>query len=443
MSASPFAKLEALQFKENKTPLVPTIQSRLQGQIIKPRDELPNTLFNFSRVEFFEKEKNRCDDFTVIWGVPRSGKTMLMLQKIRHMAILQRWKDVILQGGISSLTDLHEKGYNIHLGKKWWADTYKNHFCLDLPDASRKIKKGGRNQMFAFDEGGDVATYKTKMTIENDEFIRLLQKIGELQDTFFYITALLALQDKDILRRAKWLYIIAHPHRENSNSAYVYKQWDDPARAEKNPFDLNDIFEKADKMRRLPTEQLYTKSVRYVGEVPYFWANSKVYELYLKMVKMPQMLNTDRKRRRWVPTAKYEKLLSATALMVYNLQVKDDKTPGMIRKLATTNDGKILVSADKVTELRTYGEHMFYKYAEIEDKLNPKTMDEKREAYRKAKEEAKQTEIEMKEIERLKEEQEDVAFRSFKGHGAGDFSLDEDDKPDSAIDDKKDDDEEF
>jgi hypothetical protein len=405
---------------------------------------ISNKIFNVSRIMHYEKKKTRSDCFCIIYGPVRSGKTMLLLQFMRNEGIIDLFEDLIFKYKIKNLSELQAHGVNVTLTKTWWKECFRNHFGFDTEDASRKIKKGGYGFNLAFDEGIDVASWMGGMSIEKEEFNKLLLKIGEFGDMFFFITASLTLIDKNVLRRAKWLCIIAHPHEKDSNTFYLYKQWDDPIRAEKNPFDLNDVLEKIDKYKHLPTEQIYKRSKCYLGEVSYPWINPKVYDLYLKMVKRPQMLMTERKRRKYVPISRYEKLMNYASILTRNLRVMDSKTSGMIRKMAVTNDGKYLISPVKIKELDEYGENLFYKYADFEDRLNEKTMDEKKEAFNKVKQEAKEKEIELKELEKLKEEKEGVAFKAFGRRSVGDFSTDEDDIPEfDESEDKENDKEEF
>ena len=388
--------------------------------------ELDNRLFNYYRIMHQEKVKTRSDNFTIIYGRPRSGKTMLELQLMRYHGIISLYDELIRKNRVQNLSELsHELGMDTRLPKKWWEQTFRDHFCFDTEDANKKIKKGGYNNVLAMDEGIDVASWMGGMTIEKEEWNKLLLKIGEFGNTFFFITASVSLLDKNTLRRAKWLFIIAKVHEKDSNSAYLYKQWDDPIRAEKNPFDLNDVFDKIDKFKYLPTEQIYQRSKCYIGEVTYPWINEKVYALYLKRVKHPQMLMTERKRQKYVPVSRYEKLLNYAAIVTRNLRVMDDKTQGQIRKLAMTNDGKFLIGPGKIKELDTYGENLFFKYADIEEKLSEKTMAEKQEAFRRAKEEAAKTKAELDEIERLKEDKEAFSFKAFRGRRSSEFSMDE------------------
>jgi len=297
-------------------------------------------LWEISRIMRKEKEKKQCDNFVIIYGLWRSGKSNLGMRLIQHDGLISK------HGYRKTLT-----GLSMHheLSKNWWANIFNNHYANTAGEMEAKIKVMPHGSTICVDEGADVASWHLQNTQEQSDMIRLLQKTGKLGHTTIFITPSRSLLTKNILQRAKWMFIIPFEHDGKGNHAYLYRNYSDPARAEKNPFDLNYLFDKVEKYKKMPTERIYTISNRFTGTTYFRWIHPEIYDQYEKIVKDPHMFQTVRKRA--VPYRTHAQVKYALMSILSNLRTMDDKTYVMMRKLSTTRFGEVLLKEPKIKDL--------------------------------------------------------------------------------------------
>ena len=305
-------------------------------------------LWDISKIMRKDKEKTKSDNVVLIYGLWRSGKSNLGMKLIENDGLISKYGYMRKKPTRRDVFDKNGKLYP-GLNKPFWDNIFRNHYANSAAEMAAKIKSLEKNSVICVDEGIDVAGWHQQMTAEQSDMIHLLQKTGKLGHTTIFITPSRALLTKNILQRAKWMMIIPGEHDGRGNYAHLYRNYKDPARAEKNPFGLNYLFEKLNKFEHLSEDQLYTKSNRYRGTTYFRWISPKIYDLYEAIVKDPHMF--EERKMRSVPYKTYIEVYYALMTMVRNLRVLDEKKYTSLRRLATTKFGEQLIKEAKFKEM--------------------------------------------------------------------------------------------
>lgn len=298
------------------------------------------TLFQFVRIILKEKEKYKRDCFVIIYGRTRTGKTTIGLKMLQYQWLLQKNKNLKTIKGL---------GKQRLPPMNWWKNTFKRNFAISSFDATEKIRNMPYDESIFIDEGIDIASWHEQMTREQSSFIHLLQKTGEKRLLTIFITPSYSLLTKAILQRAHYLLIIPEEHDEFGNYVYLYKNYKDPIRAEKNPFDLNYLFAKIEKLKMLPDERVYGSSNRLIGGFRFNWINEKVYECYREEIKLPQL--TEIRRSLSVPITRYIKVKYQLETLLSNLRKLDEKNYRMLERLTVTKFGEHLFTDQAIKKL--------------------------------------------------------------------------------------------
>jgi len=300
------------------------------------------TLPSFTRLAITEKNKYNRDCVIIIYGRPRSGKTTIGLHILsEYFKKLHNWK-----------------GDGFFNSKKIWGEAFDNNFATSSQEAKNMFKDFSYDDFVFVDEGIDVASYHQQMTREQSNFFQLLQKTGEKRLLTIFITPSYKLLTKDILRRAHYMFVINRNPRvrkekgeskATGNEALLYRNFEDPIRAEANPFGLNELFKKASKNKMMPLKHLYYKSRCMVGKMRFRWIDKDIYELYRKKIKIPQINKSY--SRGSVSRKKYNKLRYRLLTLLNNLYKKHTDNYSKISRLCYDKWGNKLASPQTIKKL--------------------------------------------------------------------------------------------
>jgi len=293
---------------------------------------------NFAKIVRKREVEKKSDTFVIIYGLPRTGKTTLGFNLLIPYLRLKK--------------KLYKEGKSKWKIESRWSFIFDKYFASSCEEMHKKIKNNENGSFIFIDEGTDVMSWHSMMTKEQQDLLELLQKTGAKSIFTIFITPSLSLLTKDILTRAHYMFIVPSEPSKKYNTAMLLKNYTVPFLAEKYPFGLKNIIKAVEKYPQLIKDKnrfrnyLHTQD-RFIGEYKFSQINQKLYDLYVKKVKMPAMLRT-RKKRRMVSYTKYFKLKYMFDTILFNLYTKDNKSIAQINRLLIDKFGSELASRNLI-----------------------------------------------------------------------------------------------
>lgn len=300
--------------------------------------------------------KKQADTFMIIYGVERSGKTTLGFNIL--LPYIKLMKDIATGDYLPKFIpqdypkDKLWDPRGIRDGQRHshvrMSDIFKNNFAGDSFDAAEKIKKNPPGSPVFIDEGIDVASWMEQMQREQKGLVHLLKKSGKKLMPTIMITPSMSLLNKEMLRRAHYLFLIINEPKNNENHAYLFKNYDNPILREQMPFGFKGIVEDITKRKDLRIDQegvnhYLQQRERMMGVVKFKVIDPKVYDLYDKLVKDP-LINKSNPGKKYVTLTQHAKMKYMFDTLLYNLHTKDEKSYAQINRLLIDKFGNALTT---------------------------------------------------------------------------------------------------
>lgn len=294
----------------------------------------------FAKLAISRYIKKRMDTFIIIYGRPRTGKTTLGFNFL--IPFLKLCRRAYKKGLIE---------FNPEIS---WKQIFKKYFALSAEDMMKKVKKNPRCSPVFIDESLDFLSWHDALSKEQQDLIELLMKTGEKGMFTILITPSLSLLTKNILSRAHYMFLIPAEFNGNKNRAVVLKNYDNPILAEKNPFGIYSLIKKVEKHPQVFSNiqnfiQLVQNQKTFKGWISFRFINENIYNLYVKMIKEPLIMQ-EKKRKRYVSKAAYDKLKYMFQTILYNLHTKDGKALAQIESLLTDKFGNVLLTRQTIAK---------------------------------------------------------------------------------------------
>ncbi|RKX25719.1 MAG: hypothetical protein DRP47_09355 [Candidatus Zixiibacteriota bacterium] len=298
------------------------------------------TNYFIARLAISRYVQKKMDTFVIIYGRPRTGKTTLGFNFfIPYLKLCRR---------------AHNKGYIEFNPERSWKQIFRNYFALSADDMIKKVKRNPRCSPVFIDESLDFLSWHDALSKEQQDLVELLMKTGEKGMFTILITPSLSLLTKDILSRAHYMFLIPNEFNGSKNRAIVLRNYDNPILAEKNPFGVFSLIKKVEKHPRFFSDignfiSLAQTQKTFKGWITFRFIKKSIYDLYVKMVKEPLIMQ-EKRRKRFVSKASFEKLKYMFQTILYNLHEKDGKSLAQIETLLTDKFGKVLLSRQTIAK---------------------------------------------------------------------------------------------
>jgi hypothetical protein len=284
------------------------------------------------------QDKKNADTFIIIYGLTRTGKTVLGFRFLLYYFYYMR---KLFKAGRVTWDPPHS-----------WRFLFKNFFSMTAEEMNLKIKRNPEGSFNFIDEGVDVLSWQHQLENEQKELVAILQKSGKKKQFTILITPNLSLLTKNILSRARYMMIITgEPDRKRGNYALVLKNSNNPILAENNPFGIKKIIKDILKYPRLAENfESYVRSKReYCGRIYFHDVKPELYALYEKIVKDPS-INREKDLSKVISYDKYKRLKYALETLVYNLKIKDLKSVKQIQNLLRDKFGQDILNNIAIRE---------------------------------------------------------------------------------------------
>jgi len=292
---------------------------------------------NFARLVIKRQEQKKADTFIIIYGLPRTGKTVLGFKILLPYLMLMR-----------KLCREGKSGWKIPMR---WAAIFRQYFSTSAGDMIKNIKVNPPRSFNFVDEGLDVMSWLEMLKKEQKMLVELIQKSGSKLQLTILITPSLSLLTKAILARAHYLFIIVDEPKPDGNYAYLLKNYTNPILAENFPFGLKKIIKSVLKTPALGEKYQFENFLvgrdRFIGKIKFANIDKKLYDLYDKLVKTPS-IERDSESMRTVPSSKYQKLMYAFDTILFNLKEVDMKPVVKIERLLRDKFGIQTIAKDSV-----------------------------------------------------------------------------------------------
>lgn len=291
---------------------------------------------NFAKLIIKRQSQKKSDTIIIIYGLPRSGKTVLGFRILLAYLKLMRML-----------------GPDVWEVPNRWKELFSKYFSNDAEDMLNKIRDNPERSFVFVDEGIDVISWHDQMSKEQQDLVELLQKCGKRRDLMIIITPSLGLLTKPILARAHYMFIVPEEPDREGNYAYLLRNYKNPILAENFPFGLKKIVDdilKNPQMAEKRKFQTYLVSKdRFMCRIRYHDMDQKLYSLYEKIVKDPGIMKRKRKRKA-ISWKIHFKLQYALDTLLYRLKNSDGKTVPQIRSLMIDKFGRTLATSELIRD---------------------------------------------------------------------------------------------
>lgn len=239
-----------------------------------------------------------------------------------------------------------------------WSNIFKENFSGDSFDAAKKIKTNPPGAPNFIDEGLDAASWMNQMSREQQGLVHLLKKSSKKLMPTILITPSMSLLNKEMLRRAEYLFVIIDEPGPDGNYAYQLKNYKNAFLREIMPFGFKDIVKDIEKRKDLHNKKNFDHYLKtrecFVRTIKFKAIDPKIYDLYDKVVKDP-LINKSNPSKKFVSLSQHTKLKYMFDTLLFNLHNKDQKSYAQMMSLLTDKFGNSLTTKHTV---RTYIERM-------------------------------------------------------------------------------------
>jgi len=266
---------------------------------------------NFIKIVLARQKQKNSDTFVIIYGSRRTGKTNLGFK--------------ILTAYLKAKRAQYKKDQSDWDVPVRWKHLFEKYFAANAGDMSTKIKDSEDESFCFVDEGDDVLSWHEMFDEEQKSLTRLILKSGKKKIFTILIVPSLKLLQKNILACAHYFFILTGEPRDDKNTAFVFRNYDNPILRENNPFNLNKIVAQAVKNKSLRDrdqfEAYLQRQDRFLSTLNFVEIPADLYRLYDKLVKDPQIVAVKGKKRS-VPIATFEKQKYCFDTILYNLKME-------------------------------------------------------------------------------------------------------------------------
>ena len=291
---------------------------------------------NFIKIVLARQKQKNSDTFIIIYGSRRTGKTNLGFKLLT--AYIKAKRAQYLNG---------ESEWDVPVR---WKHLFERYFAGNAGDMSKKIKYSEEESFCFVDEGDDVLSWHDMFDEEQKSLTRLILKSGKKKIFTILIVPSLKILQKNILACAHYFFILTGEPRDEKNTAFVFRNYDNPILRENNPFNLKKITDYALKNKsvrdRDQFESYLMRQDRFLSTLSFVQIPADLYRLYDKLVKDPQIINI-RAKKRSVPIATYEKLKYCFDTILYNLKMEGN-SPTRISHLVRDKFGRQTISTTTI-----------------------------------------------------------------------------------------------
>lgn len=281
-------------------------------------------IYNFVKLIIKRQTKKNAGTNVLIYGATRTGKTTLGFR--------------ILIIYLTLMKELYKRKLSEWKVPKSWKTLFINFFALNCGDMMDKLKKNPDRSFNFVDEGDDLFSWTGQLEREQRELTKLILKAGFKRLLNITVVPSISLLSKNILSQGHYLFIIPkEPNlKDNSNYALMFRNFENPILREKNPFGFFAIERIVNKQKiyakRDNFESLLKRSPCYVTTVKFKPINSRIYELYEKIVKSPLFEGDMERKHDVVSYARFKKLEYMFNTLLHNLFTKEDFSVARIEK---------------------------------------------------------------------------------------------------------------
>lgn len=281
-------------------------------------------IYNFVKIVIKRQIEKNAGTNVFIYGATRTGKTTLGFR--------------ILIIYLTMMKELHKKGLSDWKVPKSWKTLFNNFFALNCADMMEKLKKNPDRSFEFVDEGDDLYSWTGQLEREQRELTKVLLKSGFKRLLNITVVPSMALLSKSILSQGHYLFIIPREPdiKDKSNYAFVFRNFENPILREKNPFGFFSIEKVVSKQKiyakRENFESLLKRSPCYVTTVKFKPINSRIYDLYERIVKSPLFTGNLDNKHDVVSYARFKKLEYMFNTLLHNLFTKEDFSVARIEK---------------------------------------------------------------------------------------------------------------